>query len=76
MADLPKTCSHCGGESLFKKKVQSGGLYGPHLLPGLGSFFSPGEMYVVLCSDCGHMLFFADKHARKKVTQSTRWKRM
>ena len=69
----PRACPECGGHSLFKTTVESGGGHGPFLLPGLGKFLSYAEMQIRVCADCGLTRFYAEPAARAKLRTSDRW---
>jgi hypothetical protein len=72
-----KTCPECGSSELFfKAGVSSGGVYGPTLLPGLGSFFNYAAMTVVVCKDCGFIRCYASRLDRKKLDKSSEWKKL
>lgn len=73
MPNLPKTCTNCGGQSLFVTMVSAAGGYGSNFLPELGGFFHGAKFQVVLCEDCGHTAFFADKDARQKARNNYKW---
>lgn len=74
-------CPECGAESLHRTTTNSGGGYGPVLLPGLerpiswGTFFSGtfAQLTVVVCAECGLTRFYADAEARAKLPQATGW---
>lgn len=66
-------CPECGGPSLYQTTTNSGGGYGPMLLPKLGSFFRMPMFVVVVCADCGLTRFYAEPDARAKLRRSDRW---
>ncbi len=76
MTDLPKECGHCGRNSLYVTRTASGGGYGPTLLPGLGGFLRFAKFDVVLCTECGHTVFFAEPGVREKAMVSPKWRRV
>jgi len=69
----PQICPHCHAESLYQTKstVASYATLAFQLLPGLGGLY----MWVVVCSACGFMQFFADAQARKNLPSSDRWRK-
>lgn len=69
-------CPECGGRSLFTRRVDSGGGYGPNLLPGLGGFLSFAKFDVVLCADCGLTRLFASEEARRHLRDAKGWTRL
>ena len=70
---MKTTCPECSSENLFYETgISSAGGYGPKLLSGLGSFFYPPNMKVILCTDCGLMRLYADQDARDKAPK--KWK--
>jgi predicted nucleic-acid-binding Zn-ribbon protein len=71
-----QTCTDCGSENLRFTVTKSGGPYGPLFLPGLGSFLTPAQFRVVLCSDCGLTRFFAEPSALAKLNKSRAWRRV
>ena len=70
-----KPCPECGQKNLFATTANSGGGYGPILLPGLGSLFSMAKFDIVACADCGLTRFFAATEARDKLAASEKWQR-
>jgi len=74
--NLNQTCPECGSENLHYATTNSGGGYGPMLLPGLGSFLAPAQFRVVLCGDCGLTRFFAERSALAKLVKSRAWRRV
>lgn len=71
-----KPCLVCKSENVYqyKKPVEFGGFGGellPELAPGM---FSVASFIPVICSDCGHIRFFASKEARDKLADSDSWK--
>lgn len=71
-------CPNCGGKQLYKsaKSISAGGGYAPNYLPGLGTFFSAAKFDLVMCSNCGLTLCFAEPEARAKVVESPKWTRV
>lgn len=69
-------CSHCGGTTLYVRRLSSAGGYGPHFLPGLGSFLRHADFDVVVCATCGLTRFFAEPSAREKVIRHVDWRRI
>ena len=70
-------CPHCDSSELFHQKVASGGGYGPHLLPGLGGIFDIPFFHAILCSDCGHVMLFAEKHRLERLSRKrSGWKKL
>lgn len=76
MPKLPKSCLNCSGSALYTHIVSSGStdIHGPNLLPGLGHFLHRADLLVILCEDCGHVMFFAEEEARIKVSTARGWK--
>lgn len=74
-------CSECGAAALYRTTTNSGGGYGPALLPGLERPFSMGAFFsgtfakfdVVVCAECGLTRFYADLDARAKLPTATGW---
>ena len=72
-----QTCPECGKNNLFRSAlISAGGGHAPNYLPGLGTFFSPGKFQLVVCRDCGLTRHYADKEARERLTNSTKWTRV
>ena len=74
-------CPNCQSQSLYTTTVSAGtgdnmGSRVFNLLPGLGSFLSVANLRVVLCSECGHMQFFADSDAQAKVAKAAKWEKV
>jgi predicted nucleic-acid-binding Zn-ribbon protein len=70
------TCPECGQKNLYTVTTNSGGRYGPMLLPNLGGFLRLPQFRVVTCADCGLTRFYADDNARAKLPISSKWKRL
>lgn len=69
-----RLCPECGGAALYSSDALSAGLYGPALLPGLGSFLTPADFEVIVCADCGLTRFYADPAARLNVRSRRGWR--
>ena len=78
MRQFPDKCPNCQSTELYKNRIASTGMYGPQLLPGLGSFWSNPKFDIVLCANCGRCEFFADEDACEKVNEAltSGWKRV
>jgi hypothetical protein len=72
---LPKTCPHCSGCDLYKRRLPLGGGHGPYLLMGLGGFMHYAEFDVVVCADCGLTQLFATSAARANLVKGG-WTRL
>jgi hypothetical protein len=70
---LNASCSECGSKDLYYH-CTTGGDFNP--LPDLGSFLAFATMFVVVCSNCGLIRFFADEDARKKLPESKKWRKL
>ena len=71
------SCPHCEGSELFHQKVCALGPFGFNLLSGLGGTLSPASFEIVVCADCGHTMFFAEKNRLKRLTdERSGWKRL
>ena len=77
-ADRNRTCLSCEGTNLFESVsgIDASGIYGPHLLPGLGGFWSYGKLQAIVCGDCGFMHYHASSEALKKLPNSGKWRRL
>ena len=74
MKTKTKQCPECGAESLYQTTTNSGGGYGPLLLPGLNrSFWRPAKFHVVLCAECGLTRFYAEAEALTKLRTAEEW---
>ncbi|MCB9881089.1 MAG: hypothetical protein H6834_04805 [Planctomycetes bacterium] len=73
-----RTCLSCGSTDLWRTTTPANGGYGPALLPSLGALFKSAKFDLVLCADCGHVAFYADKDAlqRLKEKKPKRWTRV
>ena len=69
-------CPECESESLYRAAVNSGGGYGPMLLPGLGSFLTMAQFKVILCGNCGLTRFYAEPSALAKLPKARAWRRV
>ena len=76
MADR-RACPECGSRDQYQAvpEVGAGGGHGPNLLPGLGKWYEPAKLEVVLCADCGLTRLYASPGARRKVRDSAKWRR-
>jgi hypothetical protein len=73
--DTLTPCPNCGGHTLYQgPDTSAGGGHAPNWLPGLGSFWRPARLTLVLCRDCGLARFFASKDARARLKESRRWR--
>jgi hypothetical protein len=70
-------CPECESRDVFKTKgqVSAGGGEGPPLLTGLGPWYAPAKMMVVVCRSCGLIRAYASEEARKKLGESSKWTR-
>lgn len=69
-------CPECDGSDLHYAAVDSGGLYGPALLLGLGSFLRLAKLRVLVCAGCGLTRFYAERHACAKIQSARVWRRV
>jgi DNA-directed RNA polymerase subunit RPC12/RpoP len=71
-------CSNCSSKRLYKsrKPVSPGGGDGGTFLPGLGTFWVPPKVDVVICQDCGLTRLFASQESLEKLTTSSKWMRV
>jgi predicted nucleic-acid-binding Zn-ribbon protein len=68
-------CPSCGGHSLYRgPETSSGGGHAPNYLPGLGEWWRAARFSLVVCRDCGLTRFFASPAARRKLSESDKWK--
>ena len=68
-------CPNCRGNTLYESQpISAGGGHAPNYLPGLGRFVVSARFVLVVCRDCGLTRFFASPEARKKLSESRRWK--
>ena len=74
MNSNPKTCPECGRQNLYATTTNSGGGYGPMLLPRLGGFLRMAVFQVVVCADCGLTRFYAEPEARGKLPMAKAWR--
>jgi predicted nucleic-acid-binding Zn-ribbon protein len=71
-----KPCPECHSNEIYqyKEDIESGGGYGPDLLPKLSSgLFSIAKFLPVVCSECGYVRFYAAKEALDKLKTSKDW---
>jgi hypothetical protein len=71
-----KACPECGSFKVYRYKedVDSGGGYGPHLLPKLStSIFSFAKFRPVICKSCGLLRLYASEASREKLGESDHW---
>jgi predicted nucleic-acid-binding Zn-ribbon protein len=68
-------CPECKSPNLFCIETNSGGGYGPILLPRLGGFLRMARFCVVVCADCGLTRFYAEPGARAKLPRANGWRR-
>ncbi len=71
-----QNCPECSGSNLFCTETNSGGGYGPILLPGLGRFLRMAKFRVVVCADCGLTRFYAEPNALAKLPAANAWRRV
>ncbi len=71
-----KPCPECGQKNLFVTTTNSGGGYGPMLLPKLSGFFTTAKFEVVVCADCGLTRFFASTEARNRLATTSNWRHL
>ena len=76
MNSNPHQCPECRGESLHTASVNSGGVYGPSFLPGLGSFLTIAQFKVVVCGDCGLTRCYAEPGALAKLPKARAWRKL
>ncbi len=62
----PGPCPECRGHDLWTTSTGSF-VRGIALLPNLGELFSPAEIHLVLCKQCGLLRMFAENAALKKL---------
>ena len=67
-------CPECGRQNVFATTTNSGGGYGPMLLPCLGGFFRMAKFEVLVCADCGLAHYYAEPAARVKLPQAQQWR--
>lgn len=72
----PKPCPECGQKNLYVTTTNSGGGYGPMLLPRLGGFWGMPKFEVVVCADCGLTRFFASSQALAKLPAANNWSKI
>jgi len=73
----PRRCPSCGGSELRSLETGANGNHGPRLLPGLGRFLQPAMLELVLCTDCGHLSFFALRQMLENLAERPgRWRRL
>ena len=72
----PKACPECGQNNLFVTTTNSGGGYGPMLLPRLSGFFGFAKFDVVVCADCGLTRFFAAQEACARLATTANWSKL
>jgi DNA-binding XRE family transcriptional regulator len=71
-----KTCPECNSNKIYqyKEEIESGGGYGPDLLPKAASgMFSIAKLLPVVCVECGYIRLFASEESRKKLETSKHW---
>lgn len=51
-------CTECGGNEFYHREVDSGGAYGPNLLPGAGRIFKMAKFDIQVCGRCGFVKWF------------------
>ncbi|QOV87778.1 hypothetical protein [Humisphaera borealis] len=68
---FPAACPNCKSTDLYTRRTPTNQWL--PFLRGLGGFLRYATMDVVLCSKCGHCMFFADNSARQKVKTSKSW---
>jgi hypothetical protein len=71
-----RTCPECAGGNLHETFTNSGGAYGPNLLPRLGGWLITAKLRVLLCADCGLTRFYAEPDALAKLPNAKDWKRL
>lgn len=71
-----KKCPECGLENIYATTTNSGGGYGPILLPQLGGFLRMAAFEVLVCANCGLTRFYADAAARTKLPGANKWRRL
>ena len=72
---LPTSCSRCGADRLYVRRLSSWGGQGPYLLAGLGHLLHHAHFDVVVCAHCGLTQFFAEPSARKQLPHDF-WRRL
>ena len=71
-----KPCPECHSNEVYQYKdpIDSGGGYGPNLLPKLATgWFAMAKFLPVVCLECGYIRFYATKEAREKLGASEHW---
>jgi len=69
------SCPECGGHTLYRgPETSSGGGHAPNYLPGLGGFLRAAKFTLVVCRDCGLTRFYVADEARRKLSESAKWK--
>lgn len=74
-----KPCPECSSDSVYryKENVDSGGAYGPDLLPKLSTgWLSFAKLLPVVCADCGYIRLYADKESRRNLEASEDWTKL
>ena len=67
-------CPESDGQDLYFTETNSGGGYGPILLPGLGRFMRLARFRVLVCAGCGLTRFYATQDARAKLPAAKAWR--
>ena len=73
MSEKPSACPECGGTVLYCAPVDVQSPY-TNLLPGTGAFGA--RVDAVVCDACGFMRHFVPEYQRRKLRNSTLWKRV
>jgi len=70
-------CPNCESGDQYRcvRPVSAGGGHAPNFLPGLGSLFRSARFEIVVCRECGLTRWFASEEARRRLSESKRWKR-
>ena len=68
-------CSECGSSEIYVTETNSGGVYGPILLPGTGTFlWQMAKFRLFVCGNCGFVKFFVKPVDIEKVKKSKQFK--
>jgi len=73
---IPRDCPECGGADLRVNITESGSVWGPRLLPGLGTWLAYAPLTVVVCRECGFVRFFAQPTTLDKLDRAQDWQRV
>ena len=72
----PQACPDCGSTQLLTHgDLAARGGYGPDLLPGAGTLFTPPKLRAVVCRDCGLLRYFVQRETLERMTTENGWRR-